>query len=312
MSCSNNKPPLVVIVGPTGVGKTALSIELAKRLDGEIISADLRLFYRGMDIGTAKPAMSERQNIPHHLIDVADPDDTWSLAVFQAAAMTAIRTIHLKNKLPIMVGGTGQFVRAVIEGWTIPLQEPDLHMRNALTKWAEQIGGLGLHTRLAVIDPVAASIVDPRNVRRTIRALEVCLMTGRRFSEQRQKMTSPYSVLTLGLMRNRKDLYTRIDARIDSMVANGLVEEIDQLLKRGYSRTLPSFSAIGYKEIAEYLSGECSFEDAIILIKRKTRQFVRRQANWFRETDANIKWFTVENDTVDQMEQVVFAEFGRS
>src|SRR5512144_1074790 len=191
----SNKSPLVLIVGPTAVGKTEIAIQLAERINGEIVSADSRLFYRGMDIGTAKPSREEQARAPHHLIDIADPDEILSLAVFQQKAREAIADIHTRNKLPLLVGGTGQYIRAVTEGWNPPEVKPDDRLRNELGKMKEEKGEYWLHEKLETLDPVAAQKIDARNFRRTIRALEVILTTGKRFSEQRRQSESPYRLL---------------------------------------------------------------------------------------------------------------------
>lgn len=297
--------PLVVLVGPTAVGKTAFSIDLAKRLDAEIVSADSRLFYRGMDIGTAKPSPEERSAVLHHLIDVADPDETWSLALFQKAARRAIAGIHARGKLPILVGGTGQYVRAVTQEWRLPAQPPDPVLRLALENWAAEITSEGLHARLARIDPLAAAAIEPRNLRRTIRALEVIFHTGRRFSSQRQQLPSPYELMQIGLCRPRAEIYRRVDQRIDAMFQSGLVAEVVGLLAQGYSPDLPAFSAIGYREVIAYLRGEYSLEESISLMKRATHLFVRRQANWFKETDPSIHWFPIRDDDPTTLNQVI-------
>ncbi|MBU4224639.1 MAG: tRNA (adenosine(37)-N6)-dimethylallyltransferase MiaA, partial [Chloroflexi bacterium] len=190
--------PLIVIVGPTAVGKTEISLQLAERLRGEIVSADSRLFYRGLDIGTAKPSPTEQARVPHHLIDIADPDATWSLALFQQAAIQAIADIHQRRRLPFLVGGTGQYIRAVTHAWTPPAQAPHPRLRANLETLARERSNAWLHSKLAVLDPLAAEIIDPRNLRRTIRALEVILSTGKRFSEQRGHSESPYRLLTIG------------------------------------------------------------------------------------------------------------------
>lgn len=302
------KPPLVLLVGPTAVGKSELAIRLAKRLEGEIVSADSRLFYRGMDIGTAKPSPDERTRVPHHLIDVANPDETWSLAVFQQAAQEAIADIHARNKLPFLVGGTGQYVRAVTEGWSPPEVEPDERLRNVLEHLQEEKGRLWLHEKLKLLDPQAALNIDPRNARRTVRALEVILSTGRRFSEQRQRGASPYRLLTIGLKRPRAELYRRIDARIEAMFAAGLLDEVSGLLAQGYAAWLPSLSAIGYREATAVLRGEMSVEEAKAEMRRLTRIFVRRQANWFKESDPAIAWFEAgEEGVTDQVEAYIRA-----
>ncbi len=298
-------PPLVVILGPTGVGKSEIAIQLAERLDGEIVSADSRLFYRGMDIGTAKPTEMERRCIPHHLIDVTTPDQGWSLAIFQREARRAIAGIHARERLPFLVGGTGQYVRAVTQDWNPPRVEPNLALRQALQHWADEIGYAGLHARLAILDPMAAAAIDARNLRRTLRALEVIFSTGRPFSEQKGRGRSLYRLLQIGLIRPRQELYERIDARIQQMIDVGLVDEVRDLLSRGYTADLPPLSAIGYREIIAYLEGKTSLEAAIMEMKRLTRIYVRRQANWFKANDPDIHWLTVDPQTVDKMEAII-------
>ena len=300
-------PPLVVLLGPTAAGKTEAAIRLAERLAGEIVSADSRLFYRGLDIGTAKPTPTECARVPHHLMDVADPYQAWSLVVFQQEARRIIAEIHARGRLPMLVGGTGQYIRAVTEGWQAPAAQPDPRLRAVLEAWAAQIGPRGLHDRLARLDPEAGGQIDARNLRRTVRALEVILSTGRPFSSQRQRGDAPYRLLTLGLTRPRPELSARIDARIEAMLAAGWVDEVRGLLAKGYSPSLPSLSAIGYPQVIDYLRGKTTFAEAVMLIKRLTRQFVRRQANWFKETDPHIHWFTAGEGTVEAMEAVIRA-----
>jgi len=298
------RPILIALVGPTAVGKTELSLQLAEDLNGEIVSADSRLFYRGMDIGTAKPNLEERARVEHHLIDVADPDDVWSLARFQRSAQAVIADIHTRGRLPLLVGGTGQYLRAVTEGWTPPRAGPNLVLRQALENWGEQVGPVGLHARLSVLDPEAAEKIDPPNMRRTIRALEVILSTGKLFSDQRQRGPSPYRLLTIGLVRPRPELYQRVDARIEAMFATGFVDEVQRLLDKGYSPDLPTMSAIGYQQVCAYLAGEMSMDDVVMLMKRHTRQFVRRQANWFKSDDPDIHWFTVSPGVIDEIKNL--------
>ena len=287
----HSKPPLVLIVGPTAVGKTDLAIQLAEKMNGEIISADSRLFYRGMDIGTAKPSSEELACVPHYLIDIVNPDETLSLAVFQQKTKEIITDIHARGKLPFLVGGTGQYVRAVTQGWTPPEVVPDKRMRDELEKMKETRGFEWLHAKLDQLDEVAASKIDARNVRRTIRALEVILTTGRKFSEQRGQVESPYHLITIGLNRPRTELYERVDQRIDAMFANGFVDEVKELLAKGYSPALPSMSAIGYRECVSVAKGQLSIEQTKVEMRRVTRVFVRRQANWFKESDPQIHWF---------------------
>jgi tRNA dimethylallyltransferase len=284
-------PPLILLVGPTAVGKTELALQLAELLNAEIVSADSRLFYRGLDIGTAKPTKEEQMRAPHHLIDVANPDETWSLALFQQRAREAITGIHGRGRLPLLVGGTGQYVRAVTEGWTPPEALPDARLRQALEKLAQERGRAWLYERLRLLDPAAAQNIDARNLRRTVRALEVILSTGRRFSEQRGQADSPYALLTIGLIRPRPELYARIDARIEAMFEVGLLEEVRGLLAKGYSPELPSMSGIGYRECCQVLNGQMTIEQAKVEMRRLTRAFVRRQSNWFKPSDARIHWF---------------------
>lgn len=302
MIMSENKLPLIVIVGPTAVGKTAASIQLAKRLDGEIVSADSRLLYRGMDIGTAKPTKEEMENVPHHLIDVADPDENWSLAIYQREAYKIIDDIHERGKLPFLVGGTGQYIRSIIEGWLIPPQRPDYDLRHTLNQWAQKIGAEALYERLERIDPEAAEKIDHRNLRRTVRALEVIFKTGERFSDLRRRQVCPYQPIILGINRPREELYERVDHRIEQMLDEGLVDEVKRLLAAGYSPDLPTMSAIGYGEVIQVINGNMTLDEAITLIKRNTRTYIRRQANWFKPDDPRITWFTASEYLVDKME----------
>ena len=296
-----------MIVGPTAVGKTGISIQLAERLGGEIVSADSRLFYRGMDIGTAKPTLEERLRIPHHLIDVADPDETWSLAVFQRLAAEAISDIQRRGRLPFLVGGTGQYIHAVTHGWTPPATEPDARLRTVLEELAKSRGNDWLHQRLALLDKTSAETIDPRNLRRTVRALEVIFSTGRRFSDQRGQSESPWRLLTIGLIRPRPELYVRVDARIEAMFAAGLLDEVRSLLAQGYSPELPTMSAIGYRECTSVLRDEMSLEDAKVRMRRLTRLFVRRQANWFKAQDAEIHWFKAGEEKMAEIEKRIRA-----
>ncbi len=288
-----SKPLLILIVGPTAVGKTELAIQLAEKFNGEIVSADSRLFYRGMDIGTAKPSREEMARVPHHLIDIVNPDETLSLAVFQQRAKEIISDIHTRGRLPFLVGGTGQYIRAVTEGWSPPEVTPDERLRKVLETLKDENSPEWLHDRLRTLDPEAADKIDARNVRRTIRALEVTLTTGRKFSVQRGQVESPYHLITIGLIRPREELYRRVDERIDLMFASGFVDEVKGLLDalRDYSPSLPSMSAIGYREAIRVAKGEWSVDQAKVEMRRMTRIFVRRQANWFKESDPQIRWF---------------------
>lgn len=309
LSVAEPKLPLIAILGPTAVGKTETAIAIAERWHGEIVSADSRLLYRGMDIGTAKPSAAELARVPHHLIDIANPGETLSLAVFQQRAAAAIASIHARGALPLLVGGTGQYIQAILDGWVPPALPPQPALRAALEGWAEQIGGDGLHARLAVLDPTAAANIDPRNVRRTLRALEVILATGRRFSAQRGQTPSPYRVLRLGLTRPRPELYARIDARIDAMLAAGWLDEVRSLLAAGYSPSLPSLSAIGYAQLAAHLRGELTLDEAVAEIKRLTRSFVRRQYAWFKPADPAIHWVDLSSPGTNEALDIAIRNF---
>ena len=296
-----SKPQLILIIGPTAVGKTELAIQLAEKMNGEIISADSRLFYRGMDIGTAKPSNKELARVPHYLIDIVNPNETLSLAVFQEKAKEIIADIHARGKIPFLVGGTGQYVRAVTQGWTPPEVTANERLRAELEKKDME----WLHARLQLIDPESAAKIDARNVRRTVRALEVILTTGRKFSEQRGQVESPYQLITIGLTRPRPELYQRVDERIDLMFANGLIDEVKRLLEKGYSPSLPSMSALGYRECVSVVKGLLTEEQAKVEMRRVTRIFVRRQANWFKESDPNIKWFQVKDGVIEATENYI-------
>lgn len=295
--------PLLVIVGPTAVGKTATAIALAEKHTAEIVSADSRYLYVGMDIGTAKPTPAERARVPHHLIDVTTPDQPWTLAQVQAAAYAAIDDIHTRGKLPILVGGTGQYIRAITEGWQAPGGEPSAELRAELEAELAR-GGVGaLAERLRAVDPASAAVVDLKNPRRVIRALEVALTSGQSFIAQRQKNPPPYAITIIGLSLPRPELYARIDARIDLMLANGLEAEVRALAAKGYGWELPAMSALGYKQMGAYLRGECDLAEAVRRIRHDTRVFVRRQANWFKADDPKIKWADV--DDVGLLESLV-------
>lgn len=284
---SSSNLPLIVIVGPTAVGKTALSLFLGQQLNGEIISADSRLFYRGMDIGTAKPTAAEQTLVPHHLIDICQPDETVSLGQFQRLAYQTINEVLENGRIPILVGGTGQYVRAVIEGWGIPEVAPQPELRQQL----EAIAPEELTRWLRQLDPPAAAKIDPRNVRRVVRALEVIFVTGQPMSALQRKTPPPYQVCLIGLLMAREALYRRIDERIDKMMADGLLVEVEKLRDVGFGRFLPAMSGLGYQQLWAYLAGEMSLEQAVERIKFETHRFVRQQATWFRQDDPAIHWF---------------------
>lgn len=297
--------PLVVIVGPTAVGKTGLAVRLAQTFDGVIISADSRQVYREMDIGTAKPTPEEQAAAPHYLVDVLDPDEPLSLAEFQEMAYAAIDRAHAEGRLPLLVGGTGQYVRAVVEGWGIPRVPPHPALRADLAGFARVYGATTLHGWLGVVDPAAAESIDYRNVRRVVRALEVYLVSGTPISVAQERTPPPYDVLQIGLTRPRESLYARIDERIDHMMRAGLLEEVEGLLASGYGWDLPAMSSLGYRQFSDYLDGEATLGEAVQAIKRETRRFVRQQATWFREDDPAITWFDLDRAGFDEVREVV-------
>lgn len=282
--------PVLAILGPTAVGKTATALDLAQELGGEIVSADSRLLYMGMDVGTAKPSREELAQVPHHLIDVTTPDNPWTMARYIDEARSAIRQIHSRGRLPMIVGGTGQYVQALLEGWDPP-PKGDESIRETYRRVVDREGSLALHRLLAEKDPVSAEKIDYRNVRRVIRALEIVDLTGHPASSQKKKAPPPYRTKKIGLIRPRGELYARIDARIDQMLEDGLVAEVQALLDAGYDADLPALSAIGYRQIITALQGQASMDEAVARIRKLTRQFVRRQANWWKPDDPSIHWF---------------------
>ena len=299
------QPSVVVILGPTAVGKTDLSLKLAWRLKGEIVSMDSRLIYRGMDIGTAKPTLDQRQQMIHQMIDIADPDEDWSMAKFCQAALHAIAGIHEQNLLPLLVGGTGQYITAILQGWVPPPKPSDATLRKELARFAQTHGKDALHKRLDEIDPETAKRIHKNNLRRVIRALEIYHVTGAPPSEQRKKEPPAFRSLSVGLSLPRDLLYARIDARIDEMIESGFLDEVQQLLDEGYSPDLPSMSAIGYKQIAMALTQEITLEEAVIEMRRLTRQFVRRQTNWFKHHDPEINWFDMREDVEESIYELI-------
>ncbi len=291
---------LIAIVGPTAVGKSWLALHLAQHFHGEIVNADSRQVYRYMDIGTAKPGPEERSIVPHHLLDMVDPDEPFSLAIYRQMAEQSISQIQLRGKVPFLVGGSGLYVWTIVEGWQIPAVPPDPSLRQRLEQQAREKGVYELFQELQRVDPVAAAKIMPTNLRRIIRALEVYLISGKPISQFWQKTPPTFPILIIGLTLERSELYRRIDFRVDEMLKRGLVEEVKQLLDRGYGLHLPAMSGIGYKQIGEYLQGRTSLEEAVQQIKWQTHCFTRRQYAWFRTNDPRIHWFDVESSSVQQ------------
>lgn len=297
---------LLVLVGPTAVGKTDLSLEIAERFNAEIVSADSKQFYKTLSIGTAKPSAAELARVPHHLVDFCEPAKKLSLAQFQRLAFAAIDDIHERGKLALMVGGTGQYVRAVVEGWGIPEVEPHPGLRIDLEGFADAYGASALHNQLGAVDQQAASAIDYRNIRRVVRALEVYRVTGKPISKLQQRQPPPYSILQIGLTRPKPVLEQRVQLRIDRMVERGLVAEVQSLLAQGHTWNLPAMQSLGYIQFQPYIAGEISLEEAVEAIKRETLDFVRRQYMWFRLDDPHITWFDLES--VDHQHIIAFID----
>jgi len=287
---------LLAVVGPTGVGKSHLALRLAQALNGEIVSADSRQVYRYMDIGTDKPTPQEQASVPHHLIDIVNPDEDFSLAQYQQLAYKAIKDINKRQKLTLLVGGSGLYVWSVLEGWKIPAVAPDPEFRRRLEEKAAIRGGDELYRELARLDPVAAQRIDPRNVRRTIRALEVHRNAEAPISQIKGKKAPPFNPVIIGLTADRPELYRRIDLRVDKMIKRGLVDEVKQLIERGYDASLPAMSGIGYKQITMFLNGELTLTDAVRQTKFESHRLARHQYSWFRLKDVRIGWFDIQKD----------------
>ena len=289
------KQPLIIIAGPTAVGKTALSVALAKRISGEIVSADSMQVYRGMDIGTAKVTKEETCGVPHHLIDVLDPKDPFNVMTFRSMVKDAIRGIASRGSVPVLVGGTGFYIQSVLYDVQFEEDASSEELRKELEQEAAVLGAEKMHERLRALDPDAAEAIHPNNIKRVIRALEYCLSTGRKISvhnrEQRER-TSPYSFLFYVLTMDRAALYQRIDLRVDQMMEQGLLAEVKRLRDEGVTSDMVSMQGLGYRQIFDYLEGIATLDEAVERIKRETRHFAKRQLTWFRrEPDA--RWINV-------------------
>ncbi|AKL95385.1 tRNA dimethylallyltransferase MiaA [Clostridium aceticum] len=288
------KKKLLILVGPTAVGKTDTSIALAMKLKGEIISADSMQIYKHMNIGTAKPSIEEIQGIPHHLMDIVEPNEDFSVAAFQQKAKVAIEEITYKNKLPIIVGGTGLYVNAIIYNMDFTSTISNWDLRNQLQEEADKYGNEYLHDKLREIDPDAAERIHKNNVKRVIRAIEIFHESGEKIGNFREdvQLTNEYDFLLIGLTRDREELYDRINKRVDIMMEEGLIEEVKKLLEMGYPEDLVAFKGLGYKEIISYLNGSIPLEEAITILKRDTRRYAKRQLTWFRRFE-NIQWYNL-------------------
>lgn len=294
------KKRIIVIVGPTAVGKTSLSISLARRLDGEIISGDSMQVYRGMDIGTAKIRPEEMDGIPHHLIDIRNPDETYSAAEFKRDVNEKVTEITEKNRIPILVGGSGLYIQAALYDFNFSDIPRDEKWTEKLMKEAGEDGIDRIYRKLKEVDPEQAEKIHPNNHRRIIRALEIYEATGKTKTEweKEQKRESPYDPLIIGLTMEREKLYEQINRRVDQMMENGLLEEVETLYRQGYENT-QAMKAIGYKEFIPYLEGEIMLEDAIETLKRNSRRFAKRQYTWFRNK-LPVTWYLINPEEKDE------------
>jgi tRNA dimethylallyltransferase len=286
-----NKKKLLVLLGPTAVGKTNISLHIAKQYHCEIISADSMQVYRHMNIGTAKASTAELAGIPHHLIDVCEPDQSFSVSDYQVLATQAIQGIHARGKLPFLVGGTGLYIQSVCYDYEFSEGGADEAFRLEQREYAEKFGAEALLDKLRAVDAETAARLHSNDQRRIIRALEVIHLTGTSMSEQlrEQKRTSPYELCLIGLNMERQQLYTRVEQRIDAMLEQGLIDEVRQLMERGFTDNMTSMQGLGYKEMIAYLQGKVSFDEAVYLLKRDTRHYAKRQLSWFRRMK-DIHW----------------------
>ncbi len=303
------KPDLLIIVGPTGVGKTELSLQLAQEYQGEIISADSMQVYQGMDIGTAKVSREEQTVVPHHLIDLITPAESFSVQQYQQIARKKIEEIQERHHLPMLVGGTGLYIESVVHEYQMANVTDCPTLRQELEEFAESKGNQALHSRLQNVDPISAAKLHPNDRRRIIRALEVFEVTGKTLSEQQSRKESPYRVLWIGLNLPREVLYQQINRRVDQMIADGLEQEVRQLLASGFEEHHTAMQAIGYKEMIQYLKGNISLEKAIDDIKQGSRRYAKRQLSWFRRIQ-EIHWFDkTEVDVFIEINHLVAGKF---
>ncbi|WP_077621890.1 tRNA (adenosine(37)-N6)-dimethylallyltransferase MiaA [Sediminibacillus massiliensis] len=299
------KQQVVAVVGPTAVGKTKLSVEIAKRFNGEVISGDSMQVYKGMDIGTAKVTETEKQGVPHYMIDIKEPDQHFSVAEFQLLVAGYIQKIGDKNKLPIIAGGTGLYIQAALFGYNFTEQKRDEQYQKALEEEINANGIEPVYERLKRADPEQAAKIHPNNMRRVIRALEVYETTGMTMTEYQnnQQTESDYDPYLIGLDMDRETLYKRINERVDTMMEQGLLEEVENLYQKGLKHA-QAMKAIGYKEFLPFLEGEASLEDSIELLKRNSRRYAKRQLTWFKNK-MDVEWYSISPDNPDEKFEVI-------
>ncbi len=291
-----SSPQVIAIVGPTAVGKSRLAIELARKIGAEIINADSRLLYRGLDIGTAKPSVEQMSSVTHHLIDIIDASDIFSLAEYLERARALIKEIRARDRTAIVVGGSGQYVTALLDGWRVPRVPPNAILRAKLERLAANDGVHSVHALLVREHPEAAAKIDARNIRRVIRALEVCRTQVR----SDDVLAEPIHATIIGLTAPRGELYRRADLRVSDMIERGWIKEVSQLLDSGISAASPAFSAIGYRDLAAYIQGDFPIDEALRRIRSATRRLIRHQFNWFSLEDVRIAWLSVGPDLVQR------------
>lgn len=305
------KPPLLALVGPTAVGKSDLALKIASRLQAEIICADSAQVYRCLDIGTAKPTLKEQAVVPHHLIDLVDPDQDFSAAAYQKAAFETLEDLHLRQSLPILVGGTGLYIRAVTDDYAFGAEGKDETIRESLNREAREKGLELLYSRLQEIDPDAAAKIHHNDQRRIIRALEYFALEGKPISgqvEQTARGDQKYNLLLFGLTMSREKLYRRIERRVEKMLAEGFLSEVEKIIKSGYAPDCPGLQILGYRQLIAYIEGHMQWEEAVAEIKTQTRRLAKRQFTWFKR-DARIIWLEVEDEAgMQEQAEIIYRQ----
>lgn len=311
---TNLRKPFLVIVGPTGVGKSRLALNLAQKLGGEIVNADSRQIYKYMDIGTAKPSDSEQKLVDHHLLDIKLPDEEFNLPLFLHLSTTRIGQIHKRGRLPIVVGGSGQYIWGLLEGWQIPKIKPDITLRSELETQLKSSGVASLHNYLRQIDPISSARVDSNNPRRVIRAIEKSMYGHSNDNKTGLKYPLKTPHLVIGLTLDRRELYKRVDYRVDDMMNRGFKEEVEMLIDRGYSTSLPSMSSVGYQELAANIIEGRDLDDVVQETKYRTHNIVRKQYSWFKLQDPRINWLDSdgsENHNANNMVEEFLAHYDK-